>query len=175
MFFFDLNQISEKENEVFYLMYENADADIVDSFYLETMYFAEDGESGLSKLVAVAKKKIDELIAAIKKFFEELHMKKELKNLKDAIRAAASSQEASKVSIDANVICANIDILMHESTAAQGKISKYSEDLKSGKITAAQFDKLVDKEIKSLEKAKKLDSNKAFNKDRKSVGRERVC
>ena len=152
-----------------YLMYENADADIVDSFYMETMYFDESVSEGLGKLVDAAKKKIDELIMAIKKFFEEFHMKKELKKLKDTIRAAASSQEASKVSIDANVICANIDRLMHESTSAQSKISKYSEDLKSGKITAAEFDKLVEKEIKSLEKAKKPDSKKAFNKKVTSV------
>lgn len=155
------SEIMEKKNQILEMYYENKDQDIMDSFIFEASDIDPSSATGFKKLVLTVQKKIDEIIQTIKKFFSDMKMRHDIKKLKEAIAKAANSQKTVNGGIDADLLCKNMDILMKKSKEVQVSINKYTNDLSTGKISASEFDNMVNSKLAELDQeANKLDTNK---------------
>ena len=155
------SEIMEKKNQILEMYYENKDQDIMDSFIFEASDIDPSSATGFKKLVLTVQKKIDEIIQTIKKFFSDMKMRHDIKKLKEAIAKAANSQKTVNGGIDADLLCKNMDILMKKSKEVQSSINKYTNDLSTGKISASEFDNMVNSKLAELDQeANKLDTNK---------------
>ena len=164
MDFFE-DAIFQKENEVLYMYYEHAEKNIVNSFFMETAGSDTKEPGKIQQIIAVAKRKIEEIIEKIKSFFQEIKTKHDRKKIDNLLKSeVANSQLMITSTINSKEIIDALDKVYAVQKQALDKMRKIHDDYKKGRIDLSSF---ISKKNEILEELSNAISE--YNKTEKKV------
>lgn len=157
--------IFQKENEVLDMYYEHAEQNIVDSFFMETAGSDTKEPGKMQHIIAVAKRKIEEIIEKIKSFFQDIKTKHDRKKIDNLLRSeVANSQMMITSTINSKEIIDALDKVYAVQKQALDKMRKIHDDYKKGRIDLSSF---ISKKNEILEELSNAISE--YNKTEKKV------